>query len=120
MNWYKESQTGVRLWLDDERDPSDPYIQQMFGARGDEIWANTVDEALNYILNENVVYISFDHDLGDDPKNGYDLAKWIEEKAFHGEIGRIEWRVHSQNPSGGSNIAKSMEAAERFWDRNEQ
>lgn len=120
MSWYKKAKTDIALWLDDERDPRDPYIQQMFGAKGDEIWVQTVEEAMNYINNQNVVYISLDHDLGEGQPTGYDLSKWIEEQAFNGQINRMIWRVHSQNPSGGANISQSMQAAERFWDRNGQ
>ena len=34
----------IRLWLDDERDPRTPEIQQRFGAAGDEVWVRTVGE----------------------------------------------------------------------------
>lgn len=35
MNWFSKisnnTSSGVRLWLDDVRDPSDPQIQRDFG-----------------------------------------------------------------------------------------
>ena len=88
------AQTGIKLWLDDNRDPKDPKIQNLFGSTGDEVWVKTMDEAIKYILQGNVEFISFDHDLdneGENPseKTGYDLANWIEEKAFDGTLNPI-------------------------------
>lgn len=122
MNWYIKNMkmsSNIYLWLDDERDPKDPFIQKNFGAKGNEIWVNTVEEALPYINQGNVAFISFDHDLGENIQNGHDLAKYIEEKTFNNEIGPIEWRVHSQNPSGATNIRNTMQSADRFWQRHQ-
>jgi len=33
----------MKLWLDDERDPRDPKIQELFGAEGNETWAKTAN-----------------------------------------------------------------------------
>jgi len=124
MSWYKMAQTNISLWLDDNRDPSDPKIQELFGAKGDEIWVKTVDEAMKYINAGNVDFISFDHDLdneGERPseKTGYDLAKWIEEGAFDGSIGQMGWNVHSRNPVGAKGIVDAMTNADRFWEEKE-
>ena len=121
MNWYKMSSDtgGVRVWLDDERNPQSPIIQRDYGALGDELWVKAVDETKRLLESGNVIYISFDHDLGLG-SNGHDLAKWVEEKAFNGELGRFQWRVHSANPVGRENIKNTMMSAERFWDRNKE
>jgi hypothetical protein len=118
MNWYKISygSNGIRLWLDDERDPQDSFIQSEYGADGNELWVKTAEEARGMLNNGNVSYISFDHDLGLG-ESGYSLANWIEEKAFNGELPRLEWRVHSANPVGKTNIERAMISAERFWNR---
>lgn len=114
-------QEGVRLWLDDERDPKNAMIQKCFGAHGDEVWVKTVEDARKIIIDgykdksKQVVYISFDHDLGDGNRDGIDLAKWIEEQAFYNRISFISWNVHSANPSGAKNIKTAMESANRFW-----
>lgn len=112
------SQSTIHLWLDDERDPALPFIQEQFGADGSETWVKTVDEALSYLNQDVVVSISFDHDLGDSLATGYELAKIIEEKAFKNEIGPLQWRVHSANPKGANDITAAMTSAERFWARS--
>ena len=90
MNWYyKLASSGISLWLDDERDPTDPNIQNGFGSLGNEIWVKTAPEAINILSGDNVTSISLDHDLGEpeaEKGNGNDVATWIEEKAFHGEL----------------------------------
>jgi hypothetical protein len=64
--------------------------------------------------------VSFDHDLGDsDELTGYDIAKWIEEKAFNGEISRFTWAIHSANPVGRVRIKQAMQNADKFWTTQE-
>jgi hypothetical protein len=118
MNWYKKAKSGIRLWLDDGRDPKDPDTQEKFGAKGDEVWVKTVPEAIEYLTKNNVVSISLDNDLGQ-PQEGYDLAKWIEEKAYWGELKRLEWRVHSKNNSKAPFIVMALQKADEFWRKNE-
>lgn len=109
---------GIHLWLDDERDPSNAYIKNNFGSRGDEVWVKTAAEAIKLLSQENVVSISLDHDLGPpEAGSGHDVAKWIEEAAFHGHLKPVKWRVHSANPVGSSNMAAALNSAERFWNR---
>jgi len=114
---FMEAAKALNLWLDDVRDPTDPAIQKAFGAKGWEVWVKTVPEAIKYLEGGDVESISLDHDLGEAQQSGYDLAKWIEEKAFHGTIPKLMWRVHSSNPSGARVITQAMEAADRFWDQ---
>ncbi|MES2793434.1 MAG: cyclic-phosphate processing receiver domain-containing protein [Planctomycetota bacterium] len=104
----------IDLWLDDERDPEDPQIQEAFGSFPGMIWVKTAFAAINRLKDDNVQYISFDHDLGPGP-TGYEVAKWIEERAFSGEFGRLSWSVHSKNPAGAKAITVAMEQAEKFW-----
>jgi len=118
MNWFKKA-SGIRLWLDDERDPRDPFIQQQFGARGDEEWVRTAPEAIQILNMGNVSYISLDHDLGESGGSGYDVASFIEKNAYDGIINRMEWQVHSANPVGAKRIQQAMQNADKFWNRNE-
>jgi hypothetical protein len=118
MNWYKKAQGTIRLWLDDERDPKDINIQENFGARGDEVWVKTVEEAINYLLKGNVGFVSFDNDLGVE-KEGRHLANWIEEQAYHKKIPKLEWRVHSKNVAGKQQIIDAMTNADKYWSRKE-
>ena len=118
-NWYKMAQSEIRLWLDDVRDPQDPQIQEKFGAEGNEIWVKTMPEAISYLNQGNVSFISFDNDLGEGQEEGYHLADWIEEKAFDGTLSPLGWNVHSRNPVGSSKIVNAMTNADKFWNENE-
>lgn len=60
----------MRIWLDDERDPTNPLVQQQFGATGSEVWVKTAEKLINYIKSGTVEYISFDHDLGEGLNRG--------------------------------------------------
>lgn len=110
----------MKLWLDDERSPKDPYIQEWFGAVGDEVWVKTANDAIHLLKTGQVVYISFDHDLGNGAGDGSQVADWIEEQAFNGNIPRLEWAVHSKNQVGAKAITAAMMNADRFWDKHEK
>jgi len=119
MNWYRQSQSVIHVWLDDERDPTEPAIQRGSGARGDEIWVKTVPEAIALLQQGNVASISLDNDLGEGLEEGYKVADWIEEAAFNGEIQPIELKVHSANPSRADYMRKAFESIKRFWQRRQ-
>lgn len=96
----------IRIWLDDIREIPEGYTH----------WCKTPEEAIVLLSGGKVSYISFDHDLGlPEPENGNMVAKWIEEKAYSGEILPLNWDIHSANPTGYRNIRDSMLSAERFW-----
>jgi len=119
LSWYKEAQSGIAVWLDDERDPQSDIGRQK-GASGSETWVKTAPEAIQLLENGNVASISLDHDLGPDENgSGYDVAKWIEEQAYHGNLPRLQWAVHSDNPVGVKNMRAALEQANKFWERNE-
>jgi hypothetical protein len=106
----------IKIWLDDERDPADNYIQENFGSSSDMIWVKTAHAAINRLKDNNVSFISLDHDLG--PPNcgtGLDVAKWIEEQAFNGKLNALAWAVHSMNVIGSKNITRAMQNADKFW-----
>lgn len=105
----------MKLWLDDERDPTQTYIQSNFGADGDEVWVKTAAQAIHYLKQGDVVSISLDHDLGSGAGTGLDVAKWIEEQAYHRTLPRLSWSVHSMNPVGRKDIARAMRKADEFW-----
>lgn len=111
---FFQEQQQQELWLDDERNPDDPLIQELFGARPGMIWVKTVPEAKKYLSEGNISFISLDHDLGQ-LESGYDLAKWIEEEAYFGRLPQFSWAVHSQNAKGKDNIVAAMKNADRFW-----
>jgi len=119
MNWYKESQSGIAVWLDDERDPQSDIGRQK-RATGSETWIKTAPETISLLESGNVASISLDHDLGL-PENGsgYDVAKWIEEQAYHGTLPRLQWQLHSDNPVGIKNMKAALEQADKFWANHE-
>lgn len=39
----------MHLWLDDERDPTDPITQSRFHATGAEIWVKTDQQAIDLL-----------------------------------------------------------------------
>lgn len=107
----------MRIWLDDDRNPMQQFIQHYFGATSEDVWMKTADEVISALENPDidVEFISFDHDLGTE-KTGYDVAKYIEEKAYFGDLPKINWRVHSANSVGSTRIKKAMENADKYWE----
>jgi hypothetical protein len=111
----------VELWLDDERNPEDQFIQEEFGSRAGMLWVKTAWAAISRLKDGNVSFISLDHDLGHGKAgSGADVARWIEEKAYSGELPRLAWAIHSKNVVGSKNIRAAMNNAERYWSKNEQ
>ena len=115
MKIFKIAQSKFHIWLDDERDPKSPNVQELFGTTGNEIWIKTIEPIQELILQNKVSFIDFDNDLGEGNAEGKTLAQWIEEKAFNKEIKPIGWHVHSQNTIAAPEIYKAMTNADRFW-----
>lgn len=121
----------MRVWLDDLRDPQDPYIQYRYGAEPDMVWVKTGHDLLDMLgvhqidremdtrprlPVEDIDFISFDHDLG--PWcSGYDVAVSIEQAAHAGHLKPMGWAVHSDNPVGAARIRAALENADKFWSR---
>ena len=102
----------MRVWLDDVREMPHGFDHHV----------RTATEAITLLATGAVRQISLDHDLGDEENGtGYEVAKWIEAKAFawgRGEdtgLPPLEWQVHSQNPVGVGNMTQALRNAERFW-----
>ena len=102
----------MRVWLDDVREMPFDF----------DLHVRTAADAINVLATGGVRVISLDHDLGEEKNGtGYDVAKWIEEKAFawgHGEdagLCPLEWHVHSQNPVGAGNMTQALRNADRYW-----
>lgn len=88
-----------KLFIDDEREP----------VNSDWIVVRSFDEAVEAVrINGFPMYVSFDHDLGENIETGYDFAKWLIEQDMDFEWWFHEnsfgWNVHSQNPIGKENI----------------
>ena len=96
---------AIRIWLDDER-PMPPFFN---------CHVRTANEAIKKLKEEGVTCISLDHDLGDGNKTGYDVAKYIEEAAYSGELKRITLMVHTHSKEGRINICNALRNAKKFW-----
>ena len=112
----------TKLFLDDERDPSQwlPHMGWWRGSDPAELaewtWARTAPEAIEVLRMGDVVEVSLDHDLGDDPDvgTGYDVLAWLEEQvALHGfEPPLIH--VHTSNPSARDRMEAAARAIEKL------
>lgn len=107
----------MKIWLDDERDPKDQFVQDNYGANGDERWCKTVQECANLIRTGKVESISFDNDLGPGNDEGYKLANWIEWYASQGKIPKMKWYVHTQNTVAYKKICIAMQNADKYWNQ---
>jgi hypothetical protein len=98
--------THASLWLDDVRPMPDGF----------DIHVKTAHEAIAVLKTAKIKKVSLDHDLGDEANGtGYDVARWIEEAAFNGELAPLDWAVHSQNPVGVEKMKQALQNADRFW-----
>jgi len=93
----------MKLFIDDVRNAPD------------NSWtvARNYKEAISYLTgNEQITHLSFDHDLGNNSRSGYDIAKWIEKKVIEGKfILPQNVYIHSANPVGVKNILAALKSA---------
>tara|TARA_B100000745_G_scaffold231960_1_gene155941 strand:- start:3607 stop:4020 length:414 start_codon:yes stop_codon:yes gene_type:complete len=124
----------MRIWVDDERDPTLSHVQEKFGARGNEIWVKTPAEFW-YIVKDNldnVESISFDNDLGlfldtsetavlDETSplwratEGRHIMAFLEELAFYAELPRMELHVHTANNVARDEMLRAIAQIQKFW-----
>lgn len=105
-----------RLFIDDERNPIDvkwgSWQDQELYRDSDWLIARDWNEVLELVVSLGFPQIiSFDHDLGDNTRNGYEIAKKLCEMVMDGaELPQeFEYRVHSKNPVGAENIRSYMD-----------
>ena len=107
----------MKLWLDDERDPTSPYWVNEYALDHDGlpwVWAKTAECAMEHIMAGVVHEMSLDHDLGGN-LTGYDVALLVERLAYEKKISRIDWFVHSANPVGSKMMVAALRRADEFW-----
>lgn len=97
----------IRLWIDDIRPAPEGWHH-----------AKTCAEAIEFLENNFVDEVSFDHDSGDDDFDFIKVAHWLEESACFNTYHRVKWYVHSANPAGAAAIKATMERADKYWDEN--
>lgn len=102
------------LFIDDERNPIDvkwgSYEEIYNYTHSDWIIARNWDETFEYITTMGIPnVISFDHDLGENQKTGYDITKKLVEFAIddpnnYSFPSDFKYLIHSKNPVGEKNI----------------
>jgi hypothetical protein len=105
----------MRVWLDDERNPSDPKIIEGFGSAPDMVWVYTVEEAIALLETGEVTWISLDNDLGYGLTEGYKVALWLEERAYMGEIKPLIVKAHTQNPVRRNEMRIAIRNMNKYW-----
>lgn len=99
---------GYKLFIDDERYPFEDNF----------VIARNFDEVVQLVEKRGFPsLIYFDHDLGNQEKTGYDIAKWLIEQDIELDwwtnVQNFEFYVHSQNPVGKKNIEELFASYKR-------
>jgi hypothetical protein len=115
------------LFIDDERDPSNvtwakSLTEQYMYDVHDWVIARNWNEVEDIILTYGMpVMISFDHDLGENEKTGYEIAQRICEMVMDGVEEfpeKFSFMVHSKNPVGAEHIYEYMNNFLTYWGNN--
>lgn len=96
----------MKLWIDDIRMPPD----------NDWEWAKTAHDAVRLLrLHWNEINeVSFDHDLGENSRTGYDILIWIERRCARGKKFPALMFTHSANPVGRANMQAAIQSINRI------
>ncbi len=97
----------MKIFLDDIREAPEGWTR-----------VHTYEEAIEGLKTGKVEQISLDNDLGTE-KEGYDVAKWIEQQTFETNFRPPKIRVHSSNPVAVQNIRNCASAIERMARRKQ-
>ncbi len=105
-----------KLFIDDERNPIDvtwgSWQDQAMYRDNEWLIARDWTDVLELVVSLGFPkMISFDHDLSDCTRNGYEIAQKLCDMITDGiEIpDGFEYRVHSKNPVGAENIRTYMD-----------
>ena len=89
----------IKIWIDDIRTPPKNYVW----CKDAETALRIIDYYSHYNDENEIVEISFDHDLGEE-MSGYDIAKYLVENQINIKC----FSVHSMNPVGRNNIIQLL------------
>lgn len=98
----------TRLYIDDERNPPSRKWEVARSQAAVEWYLDNIGTPL---------YISFDHDLGDQVPSGYDIARMMVDRALDGRLDFAaikQINVHSANGVGAENIRGLFSSYFRF------
>lgn len=107
----------VSIWLDAERDPESPLMQERYPILKSRDWKWVKQAALvkPLIKKGKVEFISLDSSLSKGKEETYEFVDWIEEMAYKGKIGKFGWNIHSSNSDASKRLRVSLEGADRWW-----
>lgn len=104
------------LWVDDARNPLEndwlnfsPIRRNCF-----VIWAQTYQEAIQFLEKDWPDAICLDHDLGEE-ESGYDIAKYIVNRCIDEGKKLPLFASQSANPVGRENILSLFKNYEKFY-----
>lgn len=96
---------GIRLFLDDQRDPCEvPRL----GDPDKWVVVHTAAECIAVLQRGGVEAISLDHDLGVGYGTGYEVAVWLEEAYERGDPVPVLVYLHTGNPVGRANMRAAL------------
>lgn len=103
------------LWVDDARNPmeNDWLNFSPIGKNCKTVWAQSYQEAIDFLEKEWPDAICLDHDLGEE-KSGYDIAKFIVEKCINKGKTLPSFASQSANPVGRENILSLLQNFKKF------
>jgi len=93
------------LWLDDVRPMPQEFSHH----------AKTAEEAIELLKTMEFDRISLDHDLGIGHGTGYDVARYIEEAAYLGQMKPAQFSLHTANPVGRDRMCACLRNAMKYW-----
>ena len=94
----------MKIYLDDERQTPVGWVRTY--------WP---EEVIALLSSEAVSEISLDHDLGDDPRTGYDVILWIEEQVAHSDFIPPVIHVHTANASARQKMLAGVASIQRLF-----
>lgn len=103
------------LWVDDTRNPmEDDWMNfSPIGRNCKVVWAQSYQEAINFLKKEWPDAICLDHDLGEE-KSGYDIAKYIVDRCINECVELPLFASQSANPVGRENILGLLNRYKKF------
>ena len=97
----------IKICLDDERQAPDGWQH-----------VKTATEAILLLQEQNCATISLDNDLGLPDEEGYDVLKFLEEKAFNDKDFKIpEIMIHTANPVARQKMKAGLENIQKLKDQ---
>ena len=104
------------LFLDDLRNPYDCIVYMQRRGFDSKIYTlpweivRSYTEFTDWIQQNGVPgIISFDHDLGETDKSGFDCAKYLLNYCIDNKVKVPVYLIHSSNPVGAENIKSLLE-----------